>query len=390
MTAPEAAAFWSYAHEDNRLDGGSIVGLAEHLAAEFSLVTGRPLRLFVDRDIAWGDEWRARIDVALTEATFFIPILTPRYFSRTECRKELTEFHRQAESRGLGELLLPILYAVVPDYADSNPDELIALASRYQYVGWTDLRLEEPSSTAYRRAVNGLAQRLADVQRQLAEKQLSRELADVPPSDVDAGAPGLFELLEEMQPLLSKFREAIESNHVAKAQHNATWELLGPRLLKSEQVAGQGGQRFALLQRIAREDLPLAQRNAEYAREYVRLVLQLDPLMTHMFRHLREHADDAPVFVDAWDALKAVEAEVALDGKTSTPGVVPAPAAAFFAERAHVSKLVRQVASALTFSNATIEEGHVVARRWLREREDVLRLTGGAAGGARPEDAGPS
>src|SRR4051794_3545309 len=127
MEAANAAAFWSYAHEDDDLDGGAILVLAERLASEFALITGEKLNLFVDRTgISWGEEWRVRIDNALVQTTFFIPVITPRYFTRDECRRELLAFHAQARSLEISELVLPILYVTVPGLDDDNPDEAVA------------------------------------------------------------------------------------------------------------------------------------------------------------------------------------------------------------------------------------------------------------------------
>src|SRR5215208_356587 len=96
-----AGAFWSYAHEDNELDGGNVVQLAQRLREEYSLITGGALSVFVDRtEIEWGDQWRRRIDESLAETTFFIPVVTPRYFSRPECRRELLTFVGKAEALG--------------------------------------------------------------------------------------------------------------------------------------------------------------------------------------------------------------------------------------------------------------------------------------------------
>ncbi len=114
MSLEAVAGFWSYAHDDDILDGGAILELAHAIEEEYNLLSGEPLELFVDRSsIAWGDKWRERIDSALSQTTFFIPIITPRYFTRTECRRELLEFAGKAKSLGVDELLLPILYVEV-------------------------------------------------------------------------------------------------------------------------------------------------------------------------------------------------------------------------------------------------------------------------------------
>src|SRR5947199_7363103 len=161
MSASHTGAFWSYAHEDDRLDAGRIRSLAERLTAEYSLATGEELEIFVDRTgILWGQAWRERIDQALSSTTFFIPVLTPRYFTREECRAELLAFHRLAQELGTDEVFLPILYVPIESFDAENPDELIALASRYQYVDWTDYRLADEESPVIRRAVADLARRI--------------------------------------------------------------------------------------------------------------------------------------------------------------------------------------------------------------------------------------
>ena len=111
MSNEAASGFWSYAHEDDVLDGGNILSLRRLIMEEYNLLSGEPLKLFVDRnDLAWGEEWRERIDSSLAETTFFIPVITPRYFTRPECRRELLEFAAKAKMLGAEELLLPILY----------------------------------------------------------------------------------------------------------------------------------------------------------------------------------------------------------------------------------------------------------------------------------------
>ena len=87
MDSEVAVGFWSYTHEDDRLDGGGILRLSHLIMEEYDLLSGEPLKLFIDRnDIAWGEEWRKRVDSSLAQTTFFIPIITPRYFTRPECR----------------------------------------------------------------------------------------------------------------------------------------------------------------------------------------------------------------------------------------------------------------------------------------------------------------
>ncbi|MCX5604180.1 toll/interleukin-1 receptor domain-containing protein, partial [Streptomyces phaeochromogenes] len=69
------AGFWSYTHRDDEIDEGRIKRLAKKIANEFEGITAEELHVFLDKnDIKWGDEWRNRIDTALTGSTFFMPI----------------------------------------------------------------------------------------------------------------------------------------------------------------------------------------------------------------------------------------------------------------------------------------------------------------------------
>src|ERR1700741_4459468 len=89
--------FWSYVHADDQADGGRISRLARDVVAQFEILTGEALELFLDRDaIQWGEAWRNRIDASLASVVFFIPVLTPRYFMSPECRRELQFFARKS------------------------------------------------------------------------------------------------------------------------------------------------------------------------------------------------------------------------------------------------------------------------------------------------------
>jgi hypothetical protein len=82
--------FWSYVHADDAAEGGRITDLARHLQAQYEMLTGDALVLFLDRDaLKWGDEWRNKVDESLAGIAFFIPLMTPRYFLSAECRREL-------------------------------------------------------------------------------------------------------------------------------------------------------------------------------------------------------------------------------------------------------------------------------------------------------------
>ena len=57
MANPEG--FWSYVHKDDQADSGRIVQLAHDVTAQYEVITGETISLFLDRDsLDWGDNWR--------------------------------------------------------------------------------------------------------------------------------------------------------------------------------------------------------------------------------------------------------------------------------------------------------------------------------------------
>jgi hypothetical protein len=79
----EPAAFISYARRDDAAYGGRITRLRQRLQGLVASAIGRDFEIFQDRhDIAWGQHWPTRLDEALEEALFLIPILTPSYFQQ--------------------------------------------------------------------------------------------------------------------------------------------------------------------------------------------------------------------------------------------------------------------------------------------------------------------
>jgi hypothetical protein len=156
--------FWSYTHNDDALDGGRVLRLAQAVKDEFSLLTGEELSMFVDRDhLQWGDKFRSTLNGALQETAFFIPIVTPRYFKSTECRLELLKFSGAARALGVVELILPIYYLDVSEMSEESTDECVGLIASMHRADWRDLRLSDEGSEIHRRAVNTLAKRLVDL-----------------------------------------------------------------------------------------------------------------------------------------------------------------------------------------------------------------------------------
>ncbi|CPS16096.1 toll/interleukin-1 receptor domain-containing protein [Mycobacteroides abscessus] len=208
------AGFWSYAHKDDVAEDGRILRLCERIKNEFSLLTGRDIEFFVDREaIAWGDKWRATIDDALTETTFFVPIVTPRFVASDECRRELVAFSENSKARGVPELLFPVLYVAVDDLSEESNDEVKVAIARTQYVSFTELRLIAEDSSEYRMKVNEMALRLISIANQIASKaeeplvsSLNKENQD----SFDEDSPGFLDAMGSIEGQIPEWNETID------------------------------------------------------------------------------------------------------------------------------------------------------------------------------------
>jgi F-box protein 11 len=142
----DAVAFLSYAHFDDSHENGRLSTFRERLAGEVRLQTGADFPIFQDRkDIAWGQQWRTRINQSIDAATLFIPILTPGFFASPECRRELEQFLEHEKKLNCQDLVLPVHYVeceVLTDESAREADSLAKLIATRQFVDWRELRFE--------------------------------------------------------------------------------------------------------------------------------------------------------------------------------------------------------------------------------------------------------
>jgi hypothetical protein len=225
-----SVGFWSYTRRDDDLEGGRILRLATKIQSEYELITGEELKLFIDEaSVEWGDEWKRVTDTALLETAFFIPVITPKYLQSEECRREFIEFVGRAASADARDLVLPILYINTPAVDDPDTtDEVARLVRETQRRDWRDLRLTSEDSEEYRTAVNGLAQRLAEITREMADRPLpiledkpeeeqNEQLDDIAQAEValERWARILGELGEEthsLEPLIKRATADLEES----------------------------------------------------------------------------------------------------------------------------------------------------------------------------------
>ena len=295
------AGFWSYVHEDDEAEGGRILRLANDIKAEYELRTAEEIDLFVDREgISWGDRWRDVIDGNLESVAFFIPIMTPRYFLKEECRREFALFANRAKRRGLKDLLLPVHYVDVPALSgEPGGDDLVDLAGDTQWEDWRELRLEEVHSKAYRQAVaklvgrlveaNKRAETVSDHEPETTTEDTTNEEAKEPPGTIDRIA-----LMEEEFPNWNNtlHRLTEQTDVIREKFEGATSDL----------NRGGNRERFAnrivILRRLAWEmDEPTSQ-IATLAREYVSQLHDVDDGLRAIFEEIPTAVQDDSELVE--------------------------------------------------------------------------------------------
>src|SRR6266508_408713 len=162
----ESAAFMSYVRFNDQHDDGQLTQFRERLAAEVRAQTGEEFLIFQDRnDIAWGQNWQARIDETLDSVTLLLAIITPSFFRSPACRAEVERFLARERELGRQDLILPVYYIGAPELDDPKrreADKLARVLASRQFADWRELRFEPFTSPVVRRAVAELAHRMRD------------------------------------------------------------------------------------------------------------------------------------------------------------------------------------------------------------------------------------
>jgi TIR domain len=312
MATGHSAGFWSYVQADDEAVGGAILQLAQWISAEYEMLTATPLELFVDRqDVQWGDEWQLRIDQAIAGTTFFIPIVTPRYFESDACRRELVRFTGTARSHGLGELLLPVHYVDVPALADDSPaDDAVRLIKDTQWVDWRELRLSDPTGSDFRRGVNDMARRLAQITERVTAipDRSPARVDDEPEGQPDGDAtPGLVDLLAEGEAALPVMTDSIEAIGNEIVQIGSIMNAATGKVEAADSRYGSFAARLVIAREVASELDPHADRIQELGRKYGTALVEADPGVQAMLVGMEDEMFATPELVDPDDRATALD-----------------------------------------------------------------------------------
>ncbi|RYV49410.1 toll/interleukin-1 receptor domain-containing protein [Pengzhenrongella frigida] len=370
MAIGRTSVFWSYAHEDDANSHGAILRLRDDLADAYSLLSGTSIEIFVDREsIDWGAVWKRGIDSALSEASFLIPIMTPRYFTRPECRRELLEFYAQAKRSDLMELVLPLLYMPIADFSEDNSEEAIRIASTLQYIPWTTLCLLDNTDVKYRKAVHDLAARLHELLESVATTQLERERVAVKaPDTVEEDLAGLLGDAERMWP---DWLEAVFSDEIRKAQVSSIQETFNARRRRLRHSRAAATVINGTYQQQAAAELPLAKQYLADAETYSARTIELDPVIravcraaesrpaaTDLLLELREKVANALAPIREIERARADGFEMSLRD--------------FIEEMPYVTQTWKEIQRLVTRGEALVIEANAIVTRWVADIDALL------------------
>jgi len=313
--------FFSYVHADDENDGGRVAQLGRDILSELKAITGDgEVELFLDRDdLHAGDHWREKVDEALSNVAFFIPIITPRFFQSVECRRELQFFSDKAEKLGITEIILPILYIDVPELREIEPDlDLVRLIKRIQWEPWNELRLEGRESSDYLKGKHRIAQELNRRRLQIESKdiipaatryqeelnQFFRKTVSEPPSGTDGKvAPaeetedeepdivGLLANMEDAQPKLTQVLSEISSELMTYGEIMSR----GTEDIQKGNDEGKGfAWRLVIARRLTTEIVSPIERIEEGTRKYLSYLNEIDLGFRVLLPRLVDEVRDDP------------------------------------------------------------------------------------------------
>jgi TIR domain len=369
-----ASGFWSYVRQDDEAVGRRMTRLARLVQAAYGLITGEELELFVDRTaLEWGDAWRERIDVAIAGTTFFIPVLTPRYFESSECRQELLKFLGEAKRGGVEQLLLPVYYVTVSELEDEPTDELMIAVKERQWEDLRDIRLLDEESGSYRAAVDRLARRIAKI------AQTVGQVPDVPASESDSGGPeddesdgqddeslGMIEKLGEGEQALNELSGTLEAMSAENKE-------VGDLAIKATQAIQESDQhnrgfagRMAIAQRYAKSLQTPAAHMQELGQKYTSQLMKVHAMTTTILEIAegdRETAHEVAGFLRSVVGLS----EAAAGAVESTRELVRS-----LQENAKLSRSLRPPTRQITAGLQAFVDGEAIIAEWADRAGPVL------------------
>lgn len=156
--------FFSYTRADDDHHQGALSSLRNLLEQELAIQSGERCQVFQDtKDIKPGERWKERLREGVSEALFFVPIVTPSYLRSRPCREEIGEFAALSDARDLTDRIIPFLFIDVPaihDVAKVRRSWLLSLLTSHQWIDMRDKRFADVTDPDVRGLVASVASRI--------------------------------------------------------------------------------------------------------------------------------------------------------------------------------------------------------------------------------------
>jgi len=324
--------FWSYVHRDDDADMGRVAQLARDIVEGYEALTAEKIQLFLDRDdMHWGDLWRDRVDDALSNVAFFIPVITPRYFKSAECRREFQFFYERADRLGITKLVMPILYIDVKQLRveGSADDPIMKLIKEVHWEEWTPFRMKERESEAYRTAVDHLANEL--VGRVAAVESVDIVPADdgakAETADEDEESPGTIDRLATMELSTTEWGNTITDINAEVSEIGALMMAGTADIARAEQQGKGFAGRLMVAKRLAQELGAPVGRIEALSKKFLAELVAIDDgirlLIEQMTVEYAQDVDSQPQICKFLNVLRGLSESVK-EGLGSMQGLVSA------------------------------------------------------------------
>lgn len=169
---PPIRVFLSYVRSDD--ENFDIVNpLKAGLRQVISGISGRPVEIFIDRDdIPLGTNWQDRIEAAVRQSYFFIPIYTANYLQSDPCRQEFLLFQQEAQESNVSSLIIPIIWLSLDSLRPQGEDEISDYFRQHQAALFDEAWITGSGSPEYRTNLLKISKRIIE-----AAPTIDRELA---------------------------------------------------------------------------------------------------------------------------------------------------------------------------------------------------------------------
>lgn len=164
-------AFFSYARHDDKAVGGLLSKIRERLETEVRVHAGdAELEVFQDTDdIEPGDKWEDKLREAIDSSAFFIPVITPFYYNRPVCRRELEIWLANYKSEDERRRIIPVRFVGLPPAKmgkNGKPeDKLRAQIDAIQWIDFSDFRNNRSLRGKLSKEISKLAKMIVDRMR---------------------------------------------------------------------------------------------------------------------------------------------------------------------------------------------------------------------------------